>query len=37
MRRETRRVLDDLKHYAEDGTPSANKQRRPSRALVVGR
>jgi hypothetical protein len=37
MRRETRRILDDLKHYAEHGTPSANKQRRPPRALAVER
>jgi hypothetical protein len=28
MRRETRTVLDDLKHYAEHGTPSESKQRR---------
>jgi hypothetical protein len=28
MRRETRTVLDDLKHYAEHGTPSRSKQRR---------
>jgi hypothetical protein len=28
MRRETRRVLGDLKHYAEHGTPSRSKQRR---------
>jgi Polyketide cyclase / dehydrase and lipid transport len=28
MRRETRAVLDDLKHYAEHGTPSRRKQRR---------
>jgi hypothetical protein len=27
MRRETRNVLDDLKHYAEHGTPSPRKQR----------
>ena len=27
MRRETRRVLDDLKHYAEHGTPSPREQR----------
>lgn len=37
LRRETMRVLDDLKHYAEHGTPSANKQRRPSRAVAVQR
>ena len=28
MRHETRTVLDDLKHYAEHGTPSRSKQRR---------
>ena len=28
MRRETRAVLGDLKHYAEYGTPSRSKQRR---------
>jgi hypothetical protein len=28
MRRETRAVLGDLKHYAEHGTPSRRKQRR---------
>jgi hypothetical protein len=32
MRRETRTVLDDLKHYAEHGTPSESKQRRPAGA-----
>ena len=32
MRRETRLVLYDLKHYAEHGTPSTSKQRR----LAVG-
>ena len=25
---ETRRLLEDLKHYAEHGTPSPSKQRR---------
>lgn len=28
MRRETQAVLGDLKHFAEHGTPSRNKQRR---------
>jgi Polyketide cyclase / dehydrase and lipid transport len=32
MRRETRTVLDDLKHYAEHGTPSPRKQRRLARS-----
>ena len=35
MRWETRRLLEDLKHYAEHGTPSPSKQRRVARRRPV--